>query len=70
LERIVDGVAGTVSINICVMPRFDYGSVRPWIRQFDSDLHCAIGGNQALLIRSDADLVEVDQHQLLAQAEI
>jgi GH15 family glucan-1,4-alpha-glucosidase len=56
LLRIVEGVRGHIELDLEVVPRFDYGSLEPWIRQEGVNLYSAIGGNDGLLISSDADL--------------
>jgi GH15 family glucan-1,4-alpha-glucosidase len=33
LLRVVEGIEGEVSFDVLVMPRFDYGSLRPWLRR-------------------------------------
>src|SRR5205085_8843312 len=43
---------------------FDYGSVRPWIRNHGEHLHSAIGGNDGLLIGCDAILERRGKHDL------
>jgi GH15 family glucan-1,4-alpha-glucosidase len=35
LLRVVDGLEGAVDLRVEVVPRFDYGQVRPWIRRTD-----------------------------------
>jgi hypothetical protein len=33
LLRVVDGLEGAVDLRVEIVPRFDYGRVRPWIRR-------------------------------------
>ncbi len=66
LLRIVEGVRGRVDFHLHIAPRFDYGAVEPWIRREDVRLFSAIGGNDALVIQSDADLALADRHDLRA----
>ncbi len=56
LLRVVEGLRGRTDLRFQIEPRFDYGQVRPWLRRDGADLHSAIGGNDALLVWSDADL--------------
>jgi GH15 family glucan-1,4-alpha-glucosidase len=70
LLRIVEGVRGRMDLRMEIVPRFDYGEVRPWIRQQDVRLYSAIGGNDGLLIWSDADIATVDNHSLAADFSI
>jgi GH15 family glucan-1,4-alpha-glucosidase len=66
LIRVVEGVRGTMKLNLLVSPRFDYGEVRPWIRQHGARLFSAIGGNHALVITGDPDLNPTRNHDLTA----
>ena len=66
LLRIVEGVRGNIDFHLHIAPRFDYGTVAPWIRHDGIRLFCAIGGSDALIISSDAELQRVDQHDLRA----
>ena len=70
LLRIVDGLQGRVDVRIEVCPRFDYGEVRPWIRRHGPAVHSATGGNDCLLIQSDADLGLIGDHDLGAEVAV
>ena len=65
--RIVEGVRGKVDLTLHVAPRFDYGALRPWIRHEKVRLFSAIGGDDALVIYSDADLKLEGRHDLTAR---
>lgn len=64
LIRIVEGVRGHVELDLKVSPRFDYGGVEPWFRQADVRLYSAVGGNDGLLIYSDADISLTNDYDL------
>jgi GH15 family glucan-1,4-alpha-glucosidase len=49
LLRIVEGVRGAVTVRFEVIPRFDYGAVRPWLRHRGSGIVTATGGDNGLL---------------------
>lgn len=66
LLRIVEGVRGHVQFDLRVAPRFDYGDLEPWLRQEGVRLYSAIGGNDGLLISSDADISPTGNHDLEA----
>jgi len=66
LLRIVEGVRGHVAFNLRIAPRFDYGALEPWIRHDGIRLYSAIGGNDALVIQSDAELSLEGRHDLRA----
>jgi GH15 family glucan-1,4-alpha-glucosidase len=64
LLRVLEVERGTIEFQVRVAPRFDYGEVRPWIRHHGEQFHSAIGGNDALLVFSQADLTETEDHEL------
>src|SRR5690349_20731734 len=49
--RIVEGVRGTVSLEMELVIRFDYGHIVPWVRKSDGGLQ-AIAGPDALILRT------------------
>ena len=64
--RIVEGVRGRVPMQLRVASRFDYGAIKPWLRREGMNTYSAIGGSDALVIRCDAPLTLVDQHDITA----
>ena len=64
LMRVIEGVGGRVELGITVSPRFDYGSIPPWIRREKDGLFEAIGGAAGLVIWTDADLDRAGLHDL------
>jgi GH15 family glucan-1,4-alpha-glucosidase len=66
LLRIVEGAQGRVEMRVHIVPRFDYGELSPWIRHHGPRHYSAIGGDDALMIWSDAELVPEDDHGLEA----
>jgi GH15 family glucan-1,4-alpha-glucosidase len=67
LLRVVEGTRGRVDLRLRVAPRFDYGALKPWIRHEGIRLYSAIGGNDGLVIFSDADLALDGRHDLAAR---
>jgi GH15 family glucan-1,4-alpha-glucosidase len=65
--RVLEGVRGSVEVELRVAPRFDYGQVRPWIRRHGHHLHSTIGGNDALLVWCEQELVEDPEHELVTR---
>ncbi len=61
--RIVEGVRGSVEFELDLVPRFDYGELEAWIQHQGRGIFTAIGGDDGLLISSDADL-EGERHRL------
>jgi len=71
LIRVLVGTRGRVDFQINVVPRFDYGEVKPWIRRQSSRVHLAIGGNDGIVIASDAELEpDPEAHALSARVTI
>jgi GH15 family glucan-1,4-alpha-glucosidase len=69
LIRIVECERGSADVRIEVAPRFDYGTVRPWLRRVAIDVFTAIGGDDGLLVWSDGEL-SVERDALLARGRI
>ena len=63
--RVVEGVRGSVEFHLDLVPRFDYGELDAWVQHRGRGIFSAIGGDDGLLISSDADL-EADRHRLRA----
>jgi len=70
LVRIVDGVEGTVPIEVGIAPRFAFGKVTPWVRKNDDGLLTAIGGDLALVIYGDGALERRDDHDIGARFDV
>jgi GH15 family glucan-1,4-alpha-glucosidase len=68
--RVVEGIRGETQVQIRVAPRFDYGDIRPWIRDVGQDAFAAIGGNEGLLIYGDASLVIEDRSDLVGSVSV
>ncbi|MGZ4129250.1 MAG: glycoside hydrolase family 15 protein [Actinomycetota bacterium] len=61
LIRIVEGRAGRVRMRMELTPRFDYGSIAPWIHRIDDGI-VAIAGPDGLRLSTDVG-VEVEEHE-------
>ncbi|HEU5003987.1 MAG TPA: glycoside hydrolase family 15 protein [Actinomycetota bacterium] len=70
LIRLVEGLEGSVPLSVEVRPRFDYGGVRPWVRQHAPTLFSAVGGNDALVISSDMALERTSTHDLTGAVRV
>lgn len=53
LLRMIKPIRGTMELKVSVMPRFDYGAIKPWIRQYSENSFIAIGGCDGLLISTN-----------------
>ena len=54
--RIVECLEGHVRMRTELVVRFDYGSVVPWVRRTDDGTVLAVGGPDALCIRTPVEL--------------
>jgi GH15 family glucan-1,4-alpha-glucosidase len=70
LLRVLEGVRGHVELDLKIVPRFDYGEVEPWIRQEGVKLYSTIGGDDGLLISTDANIVADDEYGLEASMSV
>src|SRR5919202_132315 len=64
--RVVEGRRGAFEFTVRVAPRFDYGAVEPWLSSRGRGVFTAIGGDDGLVVTSDADLEMVDDRALAA----
>ena len=48
--RTIEGLQGRLACNLAIVPRFDYGAIKPWIRTYNGRNHIALGGCDGLLI--------------------
>jgi len=62
--RVIDGLRGTVEFRLDVVPRFDFGAIKPWIRSYRQDYHIAIGGCDGLLISGDVAVKMKHRHDM------
>ncbi len=65
--RILEGVAGRVALTVAVVPRFEFGVVKPWIRRFDDGHYTAIGSNNGLFLSGDLPLEAERRHDLMGR---
>ena len=68
--RVIEGVSGHVELDLKIEPRFDYGSLKPWIRQEGARLYSVIGGNDGLLISCDEEISPTGNHGLEARVSV
>ena len=70
LVRVIEGLRGDVGLELRIAPRFDYGEVRPWVRDHGARLHSVIGGNDGLIVWCEAGLEEQPDHALAGGASV
>ena len=70
LVRVVEGIRGHVDLRLTIAPRFDYGELAPWIRRAGIQTWTAVGGDDGLLIWSDAELEQHERHELAGRLSV
>ncbi|MFL5866495.1 MAG: trehalase-like domain-containing protein, partial [Thermoleophilaceae bacterium] len=58
--RVVEGRRGATEFTARIAPRFDFGQLHPWIRHHGRNTFSATGGDDGLLVWSDAPLEAED----------
>lgn len=57
LLRVVEGLEGEVELEVDIAPRFDYGTLAPWLRHHpDDDVWTAVGGDDAIVVQAGCPL--------------
>ncbi|HZE22023.1 MAG TPA: trehalase-like domain-containing protein, partial [Desulfobaccales bacterium] len=62
--RVAEGLRGRVELVLDLEPRFDYGAIKPWIRQSGPGQFQVFGGSEGLFICGDFDFKFRDRHRL------
>ncbi|HEX8108441.1 MAG TPA: glycoside hydrolase family 15 protein [Kofleriaceae bacterium] len=62
IVRVVEGLDGSVPVDLNLVARFGYGHYHPWLRQIDGDV-VLTSAPDALVLRSSARL-DVDEHDV------
>lgn len=68
--RVLEGVEGRVIIDLDIVPRFNFGTIKPWIRQTGEKEFQAIGGAHGLFISGDFPLSLEARHRLTGSLEL
>jgi GH15 family glucan-1,4-alpha-glucosidase len=68
--RLLEGKRGQAQLQIRVAPRYDYGQVRPWVRSHEPGVYSVVGGNDGLIVRTNAKLSEQPLHELTGTIEV
>jgi GH15 family glucan-1,4-alpha-glucosidase len=68
--RIVEGGRGEMDLEAIVVPRFDYGEIRPHIRRVGRETLILTGSNKGLIIHADLQLDVIEHHRLEARFRI
>ncbi len=70
LLRVVEGVRGEVELRVELLPRFEYGAAKPWIRAHEGGFFTAIGGSSGLLVTTDVPLAAEAAHGLVGRFRV
>jgi GH15 family glucan-1,4-alpha-glucosidase len=70
LIRIIHGVRGRVSFDIGVVPRLDFGDVKPWIYTSGAGALSAVGSDTGVRLFGDVPLELAGDHDLRGHVEV
>lgn len=72
LLRVIEGLEGSVTFDVLIQPRFDYASLRPWLRRVaDRKVYSAVGGNDAFVLQADIPLrISVEEASFLGELTV
>ena len=70
LVRVIHGLQGHVSFDVAVVPRLDFGEVKPWIFKSGAGAHSVVGSNTGLRLFGDIPLQLAGDHDLRARIEV
>jgi GH15 family glucan-1,4-alpha-glucosidase len=62
--RMIDCIEGNMRLVLEILPRFDFGEVRPWIKPYGDGCFIAPGGSNGLLISGDIPIELSRKHEL------
>lgn len=68
--RIIEGMKGSVQFVLTLVPSFDYGMTKAWIRRYKEIGYVALGGNDGLLISYDFLCEMPDRHSLSGSCSV
>ena len=70
LVRVIHGVRGHVTFDVVIVPRLDFGEVKPWIHSSGHGGFAAVGSNAGLRIFGDVPLQPGKDHDLRARVQV
>ena len=68
--RIIEGLSGEIELTVEIAPRFDYGSIKPWIKFSGGDKCIALGGNSGLMFSGNLEFEMPHRHNLRAKLAV
>jgi GH15 family glucan-1,4-alpha-glucosidase len=70
LVRVIHGVRGHMTFDITIVPRLDFGEVKPWIYNSGTGALSAVGSNTGLRFFGDVPLELAGDHDLRARVDV
>ena len=70
LLRLVEGMEGSVEVEVAVVPRLEYGAVKPWISSYPGGVFTALGGHAGLIVSGTMPLTIGSDHHLTAMLRV
>jgi GH15 family glucan-1,4-alpha-glucosidase len=70
LIRVAECTSGTIDLAIDVAPRFDFGTIPPWVREHEDGSITAVGGSGGIALWSNLDLERAGRHDVRATARL
>lgn len=70
IVRIIEGIQGSMRLQVRFVPRLDFGEVKPWIHASSPRAFVAVGSNTALVLSGDVPLSLGPDHDLEATLEV
>jgi len=70
LVRVIHGLKGQVTFDIAVVPRLDFGEMKPWIHELGAGALAAVGSNTGLRLFGDVPLQLAGDHDLRARVQV
>ncbi|MGH8323096.1 MAG: glycoside hydrolase family 15 protein, partial [Steroidobacteraceae bacterium] len=70
LVRVIHGLRGHMTFDVAVIPRLDFGEVKPWIYVSGAGAHSAVGSNTGLRLFGDVPLQLAGDHDLRARVAV
>ena len=70
LVRVIHGLRGHVTFDVSIVPRLDFGEVKPWIYDSGTGAHSVVGSSTGLRFFGDVPLRAAGDHDLYARVEV
>ncbi len=70
LVRVIHGLKGQVTFEIAVVPRLDFGEMKPWIHESGRGALAAVGSNTGLRLFGDVPLQLAGDHDLNGRVQV